>query len=518
MKSEEMDQTYPLSSSTGKWTLIATILPSSMAFIDATALNVILPSLQRDLGASGTDLFWVLNSYLLMLAALIIVGGSLGDKIGRVKIFKIGILIFIIGSAFCGISPTIDALIAARTVQGIGGALMIPGSLAIISAIFSSKDKGKAIGTWSAATTIVMISGPVLGGALADIGMWRLIFYINIPLGLASLYILHLKVPESLEEGASKIDWTGAIVLVLSLAALTFGLLEMPELGYTHWIVLTCLIVGFILMIAFPLIEMRVREPMIPLRIFKNTTFSGVNILSFFLYGGLGAMMLFLSLNIIQIQGYSQLQAGLTFLPFSLVMVLMARKMGSLTDKYGARRFLIAGPAIAGIGMLWLSWIGITNGPSEYWTTYFPGFVIFAFGMSITVVPLTTEVMSSVDASKSGIASGINNSVTRISGTFMNAILGAMAIYLFTDYILLNMKMMDSTLSDTSKEMILMEAVNLGNAKAPAQLPALIQTEVNTIYKLGFIKIYKLVGQLSASLAFVSSGVAFFMVKNRKNV
>ncbi len=486
-----------------------------MAFIDSTALNVILPSLQRDLGASGTDLFWVLNSYLLMLAALIIVGGSLGDKIGRVRVFKTGIIIFIIGSALCGISPTINLLIASRTVQGIGGALMIPGSLSIISAVFSKKDKGKAIGTWSAATTIVMICGPVLGGALADIGMWRLIFFINIPLGLISLYCLQLKVPESYEPGASKIDWSGAIVLVLSLAAFTFGLLEMPELGTTHWIVLTSLILGVVLMIAFPLLEQRVNDPMVPLSIFRNTTFSGVNILSFFLYAGLGAVILFFSLNIIQIQGYSQLQAGLTFLPFFLIMVVMARKMGALTDKYGARRFLIMGPAIAGLGMILLSEIGMTNGPSDYWTTYFPGFVIFAFGMSITVVPLTTEVMSCVDESKSGIASGINNSVTRISGTFMNAILGAMTIYLFADFVLQQVDLLD--VSAQVKNEIILESGKLGDAKAPDNIPASLQAEVNSIYKSGFISIYRLTGRLSAALAFFSSGVAFFMVKNRSH-
>ncbi len=517
MKLDNRQHNFPLNSSTGKWTLLSTILPSSMAFIDSTALNVILPSLQRDLGASGTDLFWVLNSYLLMLAALIIVGGGLGDKLGRVKIFKIGIVIFIIGSALCGFSPDIYSLIVFRTVQGIGGAFMIPGSLSIIASVFSREDKGKAIGTWSAATTIVMICGPVLGGVLADIGMWRLIFFINIPLGLVSLYTLHLKVPESYEPGArgSKIDWTGATVLVLSLASLTFGLLEMPQLGYTHWIVLTSLILGIVLMIAFPIIENRTNDPMVPLSIFKNLTFSGVNILSFFLYAGLGAVMLFFSLNIIQIQGYSQLQAGLTFLPFSVIMVSMARKMGTLTDKYGARRFLILGPAITGIGMIWLSEIGMTNGPSDYWTTYFPGFILFAFGMAITVVPLTTEVMSCVDESKSGIASGINNSVTRISGTFMNAIAGAMAIYMFTDFVVLNVDLLE--LSGTVKNEIVAQSDKLGDAKAPMEISASMQTAVNDIYKKGFIETYRWISRLSAALAFISAGVAFFMVKQRSH-
>lgn len=505
---------YPLNCPTGRWTLLSTILASSMAFIDGSALNVILPALQKDLDATGSDLFWVLNGYLLMLAALIIVGGSLGDKLGRVKIFKIGILIFMAGSIFCGLSMTINQLIIFRMVQGIGGALMIPGSLSIISAVFSKDEKGKAIGTWSAATTIVTVSGPVLGGALADIGLWKLIFFINVPLGLLSILILHFKVPESREPEASKVDWLGAVLLVSSLALITFGFLEMPEWGYSHPFVVASLIIGTALLIAFIITEGRVKQPMMPLELFKNKTFSGVNLLSFFLYAGLGAIMLFMSLNVIQIQGYSQLQAGLTFLPFSFVMILLARKMGALSDKFGTRPFLILGPAITGAGMLWLSTIGITDGPSAYWTTFFPPFMVFAIGMSMTVVPLTTAVMTCVEDSKSGIASGINNSVTRISGTFMNAILGAVAVLLFTNYSMAEINTLE--LSETMKMEIVMEATKLGEARAPKELVETLQQEVNLIFKRGFISTYRWVGTLSALLAFVSAGIAFFMVEKKK--
>lgn len=503
---------YPLKCPTGRWTLISTILASSMAFIDSTALNVILPSLQKDLGANGSDLFWVLNGYLLMLAALIIVGGSLGDKLGRVKIFKVGILIFTVGSILCGISSSITALIIFRMVQGIGGALMIPGSLSIISAVFSKEQKGKAIGTWSAATTIVTICGPVLGGALADIGLWRLIFYINVPLGLISILILQFKVPESREPGASKIDWLGACFLVLGLALITFGFLEMPEWGY-HPYVIAALILGTVFLILFLIVEKKVKDPMMPLALFKNQTFSGVNLLSFFLYAGLGAIMLFMSLNIIQVQGYSQFQAGLTFLPFSFVMILLARRMGSYSDKYGTRRFLIAGPTITGVGMLGLSMIGITEGPSEYWTTFFPPFMLFAVGMSITVVPLTTAVMSCVDQSKSGIASGINNSVTRISGTFMNAILGAVAILLFTNQVMGQVENME--LSEQVQQELLLEATKLGEARAPIAYDDTLREKVNLIFKGSFISMYQKVGILSAMLAFLSGAIAFFMVEKR---
>ncbi len=505
---------YPLNCPTARWTLLSTILASSMAFIDSTALNVILPSLQKDLEASGSDLFWVLNSYLLMLAALIILGGSLGDKRGRVKIFKIGIGIFMIGSIACALSPSINYLIAFRTVQGIGGALMIPGSLSIISAIFNKEEKGKAIGTWSMSTTLVTVCGPVLGGALADLGLWRLIFFINVPLGLLSLFALHFKVPESYEPGATRIDWFGAIVLVLSLGFMTFGFLEMPELGYAHWLVILSLVTGTFLLVLFIYIEGRIEEPMIPLSLFHNSTFSGVNLLSFFLYAALGAIILFLSLNVIQIQGYSQLQAGMTFLPFSLTMILLARRMGAYADRFGYRLFLILGPVLTGIGMLWLSTIGITEGPSAYWSTYFPGFMVFAIGMSITVVPLTTAVMSSVAEGKSGIASGINNSVTRISGTFINAILGAVAIFLFTSHVMAGLGDLD--VPAEHQEIVLIEAENLGESTASPTFDLKLQEQVNLLYKNSFIATYQKVGVISAILALLSAVIAFFMVKNKK--
>jgi len=493
--------------------MLSTILASGMAFIDSTALNVILPSLQRELDADGIDLFWVLNSYLLMLAALIAVAGSLGDKVGRVRIFKIGILVFSVGSLLCGFSPDIQYLIIFRTLQGIGGALMIPGSLSIISAVFSKDEKGKAIGTWSAATTIVTICGPVIGGALAEIGLWRYIFYINIPLGIFSFLVLHFKVPESYEPGANKIDWVGAVLLVVSLSLITFGFLEIPELGFGNLLVIASLSGGFVLLIVFLFVESNVKDPMIPLGLFKNQTFSGVNLLSFFLYAALGAIMLFLSLNIIQVQGYSQFQAGFIFLPFSFLMFFMGRRMGALTDRYGPRRFLIAGPAIAGLGILGLSQIGITEGPSAYWTTFFPWFMLFASGIALTVVPLTTAVMSSVAESKSGIASGINNSVTRISGTFINAVLGASAIFVFTSFV--SEAVTGLELSQSLVKDIISESAKLGEASAADIDTLMIKEKVDEIFDNSFIKTYRLIGIFSAGLAFISSGIAFFMIKEK---
>ncbi|HHP7242201.1 MAG TPA: MFS transporter [Cyclobacteriaceae bacterium] len=506
---------YKLSSNTGKWTVSSCIIATSMAFIDTTALNVVLPALQQDLNATGTDLFWVLNSYLVMLASLIIIGGSLGDKLGRVMIFKWGILIFTVASALCGLSDTISQLTIFRTMQGLGGALMIPGSLSIISATFSDLEKGKAIGTWSATTTLVTIGGPVIGGALADMGLWRLIFFINIPLGILTFLILQFKVPESREGGDNhQIDWFGATALAFSLASLTFGFLNVPEAGIATPNSYVPVLLGIFAFIIFILIERKISQPMVPLNIFSNRCFSGVNLLSFFLYAALGAIMLFLSLNLIQVQGYTQLQAGLTFLPFTLVMALSARKIGALSDKWGTRNFLIIGPLITGVGFIMLAMVNQTSGPSSFWATFFPGILFFATGMAITVVPLTTTVMRSVKDDQAGIASGVNNSVTRIAGTFINAIVGAGVVFIFLE--LVDEEIKPFSFEAPVKNAIQNEAINLGDATVPSVVPKNNFEAVRLIFNKSFICVYQLVSYVCAGLAFIGSFIALLMVENYK--
>ena len=502
-----------LASTTGKWILASTILASSMAFIDSTALNVILPSLQQDLDAQGTDIFWILNAYLLMLASLILVGGSLGDKLGRKKVFMVGIIIFIVASCACGLSPSVTWLIIARAVQGVGGALMIPGSLSIISATFHQKEKGKAIGTWSAATTLVTVGGPILGGALGDAGLWRAIFYINVPLGIATLIVLARKVPESSDDHLShRLDYAGAITIALGLALLTFGFLEIPELGWT-WPVYASLAGGLLMIGVFIAIEQRKNNPMVPLGMFRNKTFTGANVLTFFLYAALAATMLFLSLNLIQIQGYSQLQAGLTLLPFTILMASVARWVGGLVDRFGPRWFLICGPLAAGLGFILLGNVGMTEGPSAYWTTYFPGILMFAAGMSFTVVPLTTTVMGAVDDQQAGTASGINNAMTRTASVFANAIVGALAIVLFSQ--ILTQRTAEMDLSPPAKQAVMAQATDLGNAHVPEMVAAARQTEVQQAYDQSFVGAFSRIMWISAVLALISSLAAFFLIDNK---
>ncbi|MDB4923122.1 MFS transporter [Mucilaginibacter sp.] len=503
--------TVALRSPAGKWIMVSAILASSMAFIDGTALNVVLPALQNSLQASGADLFWILNAYLLMLAALILIGGSLGDKLGRKKIFMAGIFIFICGSALCGISPGVTWLIIFRIIQGIGGALMIPGSLSLISSSIDVKERGKAIGTWSAFTTVVTMGGPVLGGALADAGLWRYIFFINVPIGLAALVMLWLKVNETKDEdGDHAIDFPGAIAIALGLALVTFGFLRTPAVGLHNWQVYLSLATGLLLLIAFVIIEKKSKNPMMPLQLFANPTFTGANLLTLFLYAGLGAGMLFLSLNMVQVQGYSQLQSGLTFLPFTVMMISLARFAGGLADKFGPRLLLIFGPAAAGTGLLMLSFIKQTNGPADYWTTFFPGVIVFGLGMSFTVAPLTAAVMGSVSDHFSGTASGVNNAVSRIAGVFANAIFGALAVLFFIGA--LQTKIQDLKLTTNEKQQVTAQATNLGNAKVPEGIRTNKQ-EIKKVYHESFINAYAKIMRTSAALGFLGALMGMVFIR-----
>jgi EmrB/QacA subfamily drug resistance transporter len=506
--------TVSLRSAEGKWIMVTTILASAMAFIDSTALNVVLPSLQRNLNASGADLFWVLNAYLLMLASLILIGGTLGDRLGRKKIFMTGIFIFILGSTACGLAGSATMLIIFRMIQGVGGALMIPGSLSLISSGINENERGKAIGTWSAITTLVTMGGPILGGALADAGLWRYIFFINVPIGVAALLFLWWKVSESREEDMTKgLDFPGAALIAFGLALLTFGFLRMPEMGLRDGKVYGSIIAGIIFLVAFIVVEHKSRHPMLPLSLFRNLTFSGANLLTFFLYAGLGAGMLFLSLNMVQVQGYSQLESGLTFLPFTVLMIGIARLAGSLADKRGPRLFLIVGPCLAGAGLLLLSFVKQTPGPGSYWTTFFPGILVLGLGMSLTVAPLTATVMGAVGNHLSGTASGVNNAITRIAGVFANAVFGSLAVLFFSTAV---QKDIDRTsLNPQQKEAVVAQAINLGNALPPAELDATQQTAVTKVYHAAFVDAYGKIMRASALLGFLGGLMALLFIRSK---
>ncbi|MFP4321384.1 MAG: MFS transporter [Anaerolineales bacterium] len=504
----------PSDTATARWVLFATISASSMAFIGGSALNVALPAIQSDLGASGADLLWIVNAFALLLAALILVGGSLGDHFGRKRVYLIGIIVFTVSSFVCGIAPTTSILIVARAVQGIGGALMVPGSLAIISAYFGEEKRGEAIGTWASFTTLTSVLGPVLGGILAENGLWRGVFFINIPLGIAATYALVTRVPESKDDEAPKeLDFLGAFLVTLGMAGITYGFIELGrEPGEpVEPFVIGALIVGVLGLSAFVLQEARSAHPMMSLKLFRSRTFSGANLLTLFLYGALGGALFFIPLNLVQVQGYGETRAGFALLPFSILLVLMSRWAGGLVDKYGPRPPLTVGPLIVGFAFFALALPGITSGPDAYWTTFFPGFLLIGIGMGITVAPLTTTVMGSVPQHNAGVASGINNAVSRSSQVFATAIMGGLALVIFGAA--LGASLDDITLPDEARATLDENAADLGAMAIPDQLDAETTATVREAINASFVEMFRIMMIAGAVLSWLSAGLAYVTIE-----
>jgi EmrB/QacA subfamily drug resistance transporter len=487
-----------------------------MAFIDSTALNVALPALQTDLSADGTQLLWIVNAYALFLSSLILVGGALGDIYGRKRIFGIGIGVFTVASVLCGLAPTADFLIAARAVQGIGGALMVPGSLALITASFAAERRGRAIGTWSMFSTMTTILGPVIGGALATAGLWRGVFFINLPLAVIALAALS-RIPESRNENASRqLDWLGALLATLGLAGLTYGFIEAPSLGFSSPIILFALGGGVLALIAFVFVESRSSHPMMPLHLFRSRTFSGANLLTLFLYAALGGVLFFLPLNLIQVQGYSPQIAGLTLLPFALSLMFLSRFSGAWMDRVGSRLPLIIGPAITGIGFALLSLPGVSAGPSAYWVTYFPAILVMGIGMGITVAPLTTTVMSSAPSTASGTASGINNATARTAGVLAVAILGAFMLTLFP--VRLNDRAAELDVPEYARGQMVADSANLAETAPPDGLTPEESAAANAAVDQAFVDVFGIIALIGAALAFISAGMAAALISGKQKI
>lgn len=495
----------------GPWVLVATILGSSMAFIDGTVVNVALPVLQTDLHATVADVQWVVESYSLFLAALILVGGSLGDSFGRRRIYAIGIALFVAASVLCGFAPNVTFLIVARAVQGIGGALLVPGSLAIISASFAKDQRGRAIGTWSGFTAITSVLGPVLGGALVQYASWRWVFFINVPIAAITLGILFWRVPESRdEENKARLDWWGALLATLGLGAIVYGLIESSNLGLGNPLVIYALILGVVALIAFLFVEARSSAPMLPLSLFRSKTFSGANLLTFLLYAALGGALFFLPFNLIRVQGYTPTAAGAANLPFIIIMFALSRWSGGLVSRYGAKLPLIVGPLIAACGFALFAVPGIGG---SYWTTFFPAVVVLGLGMAISVAPLTTTVMGAVDVQRAGIASGVNNAVSRAAGLIAIAVLGIVILSVFESS--LDSHLAALHLAPAPQQMIETQRTRLVGITIPAGVSNSLHAALEQAIDESFVAGFRVVMLIGAALAAVSALSALLLIEGK---
>ena len=410
------------------WILAATILGSSMAFVDSTVVNVAVPALETSFHANLIDVQWVVESYGILLSALILAGGALGDSFGRRRMFMIGVAVFMIASTACGLAQNIHQLILARCLQGIGAALLVPGSLAIISASFDEDSRGRAIGVWSGFTAITSAFGPVLGGWLIQYASWRWAFFLNLPAAPVILAICFVSVPESRAPEAKRVDWAGAALATVGLGGLITGFLESGRLGWMHPLVLAGLLGGCALLAIFSRVETKVPSPMVPFTLFRSRPFLGANILTLLLYGALGIFFFLFPMALIQGGGYSPTEAGSALLPMILLMFFLSRWAGGLVKRYGGKIPLVVGPAIVAAGFCLLA---VLSFGGSYWRTYFPSSLLVGFGMAITVAPLTTVVMNSAIPQHTGAASGINNAAARVAGVLAIAVFGTVLVHAF---------------------------------------------------------------------------------------
>ncbi len=487
------------------WVLVATILGSSMVFIDGTTVNVALPALQASLGATVVDMQWVVNAYTLLLASLLLLGGALGDRYGRRRVFVLGVTLFSLASAACGLAPDTLTLILARAVQGAAGALLTPGSLALLYAHFPRERRGAAIGLWSGFSAITSGAGPVLGGWLIDTLSWRWVFFLNVPLAIVVVIVALARVRESRDDDADgRIDLAGAATATLGLGALVFALLESSVLGFGDPRILGAGAIGLALLALFPFVERRAPHPMVPLAMFGVRAFRGANLLTLLVYASLGGLLFFLPMNLIQVQGFSATAAGAALLPFVVLMFALSRWSGGLVARLGARRPLILGPVLVAVAFVLFALPGTG---ARYLTGFFPAIAALGLGMALTVAPLTTTVMDAAPAPLAGTASGINNAVSRLAGLLAITLLGLAMIAVFGSHLADRLQALP--LPEGAYHALWEARTDLAALRPPAGLPAEAARQVRTAVNEAFVAGFRVISLAMAALALLGAVVAW---------
>jgi EmrB/QacA subfamily drug resistance transporter len=494
----------------GKLVLLTTILASGMAFLDGSVVGIAIPTIQAKFHATITGIQWVVNAYALMLCALILISGALGDRFGRKKVFMYGIGLFILSSLLCSVSQSITQLAIFRALQGIGGAMMVPGSLSIINTSFNETVRGRAIGLWSGFAGGVAALAPLLGGWLVQAFGWPSIFYINIPIGLLALFLAFRFVPESRNNESTKIDLIGAVLIFISLLGISYGLISVSDLGWTNPLIIVTLLTSVLSFILFIIMERHIRQPLVPFKIFKSSLVTGANLATLFLYFALSGVIFFLVLNFQQIQHYSPIIAGLGLLPTVLLITFLSGQGGTIADRFGPRLPMIIGPLIVSLGMFLLVLPGKN---ANYFLQFFPGLVLFGLGMSLVIAPLTKSALA-VEGKYSGAASGVNNAVARVAGLLAVALLGIVVLSFFK--LQLNDRIFSSNLQANQKQQILVQENKLGGIQIPKNFndnsTIVTQNAVDNSFVFGF----RWAMGINAFLAFLSAVVAFFTIHNKQ--
>jgi EmrB/QacA subfamily drug resistance transporter len=483
-----------------------------MAFIDGTVVNVALPALQRSLGATLANSQWIVEAYELMLAALLLIGGAAGDRYGRRRVFVIGVLVFTLASMVCGLSVNVGMLIAARALQGAGGALLIPGSLALLSASFDAARRGRAIGTWSGFTAITGAFGPALGGFLIDHTSWRSVFFLNVPLALVVLALTFRYVPESRNDSSPKrIDGWGAALAAVALGGVVYALIGSQTAGWSDGRVLAALLVGMSALAVFFVVESRHPAPILPLVLFRSRDFAATNLLTLLLYAALAGSLFFLPLNLIQVQRYPAAAAGAALMPLVLLMFVLSRWAGGLVDRYGAKPPLVIGPAVAAAGFALFT---VPHVGGSYWTSFFPAALVLGLGMTLTVAPLTTTVMQSVDPEAVGVASGVNNAVASVAGLLAIASLGMVMSGTFNAA--LQRQLDAAAIPSAIGEAVTAQRAKLAAIEPPAGAGTELQAAVRQAVDEAFLSGFRRVMWIAAALALMSAVCGWAMISGAR--